>query len=199
VGPESRLPQLSDAEPEAGKKPHFGDANCVVLSGETNLSIRSVSYSDVPSSVSSWALGPGVDWFVTDRFSLGLGFSFSHSQVVGLEGPRLVEQKNSGFGAQFRIGFDVSITDWLSWYPRISLAADTGSFSVTDGTNTNAASTIEGTTVGASLPLLVQVADHFFVGFGPSATHDLSRAYGRRGQQNRNTTIGANTLVGGWL
>ena len=52
------------------------------------------------------------------------------------------------------------------------------------------------------LPLVVEVAPHFFAGFGPSAERDLSNnvTYSQGGQlSNPGTTFGAGFVVGGWL
>ena len=50
-------------------------------------------------------------------------------------------------------------------------------------------------------PLLVHVARHLFIGFGPDVAHDLthSYAYPNGSTQNHMTTLGAELEVGGCL
>ena len=56
--------------------------------------------------------------------------------------------------------------------------------------------------VDGYLPLLVHVAPHVLVGFGPRVAHDLTRSFSYPGgatEQHPETTVGAGFVLGGWL
>jgi hypothetical protein len=48
-----------------------------------------------------------------------------------------------------------------------------------------------------SAPLLVHIAQHYFIGLGPYLSYDLSDSGGA--VENLGTTLGVSSLVGGWL
>jgi hypothetical protein len=52
--------------------------------------------------------------------------------------------------------------------------------------------------VGLFMPVVVEVVPHLILGFGPFVSHDLIGDYDT-GASNRGTTVGAESLVGGWL
>ena len=53
--------------------------------------------------------------------------------------------------------------------------------------------------VSAGETVLFHAAEHFFIGLGPSVSHDLSKSYSLGSRQIRATQIGLSSMVGGWL
>jgi opacity protein-like surface antigen len=197
--PKPKLPQLSEPATDSEPKPRFGDKYRVVLTGESNISWRSTSFTGVDSSLQSVTLGPGMDWFVADHFSLGAAFTYSNYQAIAFDpGGRRVRSDVSSLGGSLRVGFDVHFVEWLSLYLRLSFGAGKVESHLTNGLDTNA-HTADVAWIGLSLPILVHATDHFFVGAGPAVSHDLARSDVATGYQNRDTTLGMGTLVGGWL
>jgi hypothetical protein len=144
-------------------------------------------------------LSPGVDWFVTDHVSFGAALTYSKFDNVGFESSgNRVNNSVHALGAVVRLGFDIRVLSWLSLYPRLMLGAGNRHQALWDGSARNE---VSGNIAwaGVSFPALVHAADHFFIGFGPSLSHDLQRTYQGSSYQNRGTTVGASALVGGWL
>jgi hypothetical protein len=193
-------PPPRTSEPETEKwKPRFGDRNQVVLTEESTIAVGMTWYSDIDSSATGLTLAPGIDWFLGERFSVGGAVGYSRGQSLGFDpSGRRVTYDSSSLGGSLRFGFVVPLSERLSLYPRISFGFGNSKQEIVSGLDTN--STDAKFAFGsASLPFLVHVTDHFFIGFGPTASHDFSRSYGPSNRQNRATTIGATTVIGGWL
>ena len=88
----------------------------------------------------------------------------------------------------------------LSWYPRASMGLGAQWSDEGYGAARSRWSSVE-LYVGLYAPLLVHVASHFFVGFGPFVQRDLSNAFTPGGlqQQFPESYFGASLVVGGWL
>ena len=93
---------------------------------------------------------------------------------------------------------DFPLASSLSLYPRASIGAAHISESSSSGVR-ETEYVRNRVFVGLYLPLLVHVASHAFVGFGPSVTHDLMNRYKTADHTNNGTTIAASLTVGGWL
>ena len=105
----------------------------------------------------------------------------------------------SSFGGAVRLGGDAPLSPLVSFYPRASFAVSRESYDERSGVARNAASATV-FTLRLYAPLLVHVATHAFVGFGPSVVRDVLRSIDddRRGD-NLATRVGATLIVGGWL
>jgi hypothetical protein len=103
-------------------------------------------------------------------------------------------------GIEPRIGADLPLTSLLSFYPRVGVVAGAASY---DEVSVNAENKYS--TASAALhvfaPVLIHAASHLFAGFGPSLYWEWSDTvtYPNGTTQNRQTSIGADLVVGGSL
>jgi hypothetical protein len=178
-GGESPPPAAAPAEPPR----QFGRARQVVLTGETGASFAYAFRQGIHRSEVTFA--PGADWFVADHLSIGGAFALtkiSDSEDV------TVTRANDYFAAAIgpRVGVEMTLSSSLSLYPRASVFVGDEESGGTGGTLLY---------FSLYAPLLLHIADHFFVGFGPY----VSRDFVRYGTNNEEFRVGANLLVGGWL
>ena len=118
-------------------------------------------------------IGPGVDYFVASYVSLGVGFSAECYKQTGLQpSGATVTYEVITFGGGPRVGFNLPIGSWVSFYPRAYLGASVRSFDEKSGRDANI-SKAEIVYVGLYAPLLLHIASHAFVGFGPTVFHDV--------------------------
>jgi hypothetical protein len=100
-----------------------------------------------------------------------------------------------GFGVGPRVGYNITISDSFSFWPRASFAYVTTNIS--SGGNTIGQNSV---TVGLFAPF--HPAPHFFLGLGPSVSTVLS-ASESQGNQSRDapklTTYGIMFTLGGWV
>ena len=181
----------------------FGDAGDVVLTSAIVASLFSVSYAGTDSSQITARLEPSLDVFVADRVSLGVDVSLAYAGSTGIDPVtgRSVTFGNSAFGIEPRVGFDVRVAPRLSWYPRLGIGLGLAGTDEASGPNDASYGQVR-VQFGADAPFLVHVADHFFVGFGPYLSIDLSDTLtfpSGASVQNDATSVGADLVVGGWL
>jgi hypothetical protein len=171
-----------------------------VLSSEIAASATKTTYTGVASSSTIFTLAPGIDYFVTRHFSVGAACAIRSAQVTGIDpSNRLpVSADMTGASALLRVGFDVPIATWLSFYPRASLSLGVDAYDQKSGDTENKY-TENVLSLGVYAPLLVHVAPHAFLGFGPSVAQDLERANQRTNSEDRSTSAGAGLIVGGWI
>jgi hypothetical protein len=97
------------------------------------------------------------------------------------------------------LGGDIPISDAVSLFVVGDVGIGHASYVRDDGVGNTVSYGEAYTYVGVYAPLLIHVAQHFFVGVGPSVTHDLHRAVDSTQYSNLATTFGASFVVGGWL
>ena len=182
----------------SGEEPRFGDAHQVVLTSELELGGGYTSFAGTDSSAASFAIAPGFDDFVAPHFSLGAVASYRRSATRGVgSGGAEVTYDYSSWQVGPRIGVDIPLVSGVSLYPRASLLVGGQDYNETSSGQTNKANVISAS--GAlSAPLLLHVASHFFLGFGPEVWRDLTRTTAT-GYSYPGTTLGASFLAGGWL
>jgi hypothetical protein len=103
-----------------------------------------------------------------------------------------------------RLGADAPLGDSFSIYPLFELGIGHQTY---DETGEGSGDQYVDDTVSVDLyvPLLVHPAPHVFIGLGPSVYHQVSSAVTYPADplvpavQNRETTLGARLVVGGWL
>jgi hypothetical protein len=177
----------------------FGKAHTVLLTDEATLAYNSTVYAGTGASANSLTLSPGFDWFYAENIAVGFGVGYSHSSTVGetSDGSR-VNTSGDSFGVAVRLASNVPLADSVSLYPRVSLGYSHSSSSEVQGTARNdlIGNAITGT---ISMPLLLHVAPHLLVGFGPELVSDLFHGYEGRSQQIQRTTVALDSLIGGWL
>jgi hypothetical protein len=144
----------------------FGDAGEFIPSG--SLSFAHTSVQD------SFAVSPGLQYFVIRDLAVGVGLLYAHSSSFDT------------YGGSASIGYNVRLASTVSVFPQVSFSAlhSTGS----------APSTAE-TFLGLQLftPVLFHPAPHFFFGIGPAiGTAGISDLF-------HDQSVVVQTVIGGWL
>jgi hypothetical protein len=109
--------------------------------------------------------------------------------------------RSYGLGAH--LGINVPLGRHFSWWPRASFAFGGTSFdNRNDGSSMSAPveshSTYTASRIFLRAPFLAHLTSHFFIGFGPRLTRDLTRSREGSRLDLSETTIGADLLIGGW-
>jgi opacity protein-like surface antigen len=178
----------------------FGEAHEVVLSSEAAAGANWTTYAGVPSESTIVTFAPGVDYFVTRHVSVGAALAIRSTRVTGIDATTTlpVTSHEGGYTGMLRVGVDLPMTAWLSFYPRAGVSGGvvTHDEKSGDGQNRYNENVIS---VGIYAPLLLHVAPHAFFGFGPALSRDLYRAIQHSNVENRTTSAGAGLIVGGWI
>ncbi|HEY3493764.1 MAG TPA: hypothetical protein VGK73_03715 [Polyangiaceae bacterium] len=202
-----RKPAYSADEDEHGVEPSaesgFGRQGQFVISSASDLSVDSLSYAGASTGSTTYNLSPGIDYFAQNRVSVGLALGVGGGESRALEPVTFdpVTESWQELGLAFRVGIDVPIASWLSWYPRGSV-----SIHFESGEVESRARDLEYEELSAALsldaPLLFHVASHAFLGFGPYVTRDVQRSVdfeGGRVVDNPGTRFGGRLVIGGWI
>jgi hypothetical protein len=166
---------LASGQARAQGQARFGDAGELAISSDFYLSLQSYFFSR-GGSASELILAPAADYFVIDKLSLG-------GQVIF----HLDQASQTTFGVKPRIGYNIPISDLVSFWPDGYILFTTTSNN--NGPSTNAFA------IGAFAPFLLHPAQHFFIGLGPDFQTELVHDPGG----NRVTQIGVMSTVGGWF
>jgi hypothetical protein len=191
-----------DRPPETEEKKHeprFGESGQVVFSGDFGIGGGRTTFAGTRSSTESFTLAPGVDYFAARHVSVGIAFSYGFTNSTGLRADGTpAMSKTRGGGLSPRLGVDIPLTSWLSFYPRGSLRFGSRTFETRAGQD--GYEYTEGfATASLHAPLLVHPAPHAFVGFGPFVSYDLVRKVEGTSDGTPGTSVGASLVVGGWL
>jgi hypothetical protein len=176
----------------------FGTKGQFALSLEASGS--AYSYAGAGSSGGSFAVEPGLDYFVIDHVSLGFVVGGTYSRGTG--GDPLTGLSSSGEGGGWyigpRVGVDLPLGNVVSFWPQVTVEAGTSVEDAKEGSFENNYSIVEAW-ASVYAPLLVHVAPHLFVGFGPWFAQDMVRTvtYANASTlQDPSTRFGASVLVG---
>jgi hypothetical protein len=184
----------------------FGAQGGLVIGGSMGLNKQ--SYSDTPATSFAVSLRPSVDYFVLDDVAVGGSAFVSYSTYrSGID----LRSKSLGLGGYLNVSFNLPLTRLLSVWPKVYLGAWRQAYEYTTN-GTGYTVSIDGipidiyngarpketaVVVGLFAPVLVHLAGHFFIGFGPDVYADLSHDVD--GTQNRRLYLGMSSTVGGWL
>ncbi|HEY1816019.1 MAG TPA: hypothetical protein VGG74_26910 [Kofleriaceae bacterium] len=182
----------------------FGSAHDFVINNAVVLQGAWSGYDGTNSSTKTFEIQPGVDFFVLEHLSVGISLLGTYNSGTGIDsttgGP--VSYSTHSFSAAPRVGVDIPLGTYTSLWPTASMGFGLESYSESETTSSNDENE---TYVWVALyaPVLVHLAPHFYVGFGPSVSTDLSRSITYPGSsastQNRSTNVGAGFTVGGVL
>jgi hypothetical protein len=208
--PSAAIEDADDTPPATSRVRRFGDVGEIVLSSDLGVSGGGTSYTDAGGN-SSWsvAIAPAFDGFVAHNISFGVGFDIFSGSENGTDvstGTHYTSTRSGGSLAP-RLGWNISIADWLSVWARLTIGyglahRDLQELTASDHYSERYA------WVGIYVPVLFHLAQHFFVGFGPSASTDLAHWFTpdnsiqwipTQSTNNRGSTVGAALTVGGWL
>jgi len=177
----------------------FGDAHEVVVTNEVLTEGYWTTHAGT-GSTSGYLEGlVAADYFVLRHFSVGGFVSGSYSTSTGVDAQTklTVKAQTDAVGIGFRLGYQIPIFDSVSLYPRATISTGVSDFDERSGASENSYN-MAFATVGAFVPIIVEIAPHFFAGFGPGVSHDLTNSYSY-GYQNRETTFSAGAELGVWL
>ncbi len=177
----------------------FGLAHEVVLGGGGGATWT--SFQDTSTWMVSGSLSIGVDYFVVDRVSVGVGFDLSYAHTSSIDfatgSPFTSEQWSVALSP--RVGYDVPLSPRFSIDPRAAFGFGPLGASLSEQGLGNLSGARFRAYVSAFVPLRYHVVPHFFVGFGPSVSRDLTNADLTFHFENRSTTVGAALEMAGWL
>ncbi|HLK41102.1 MAG TPA: hypothetical protein VKU41_30335 [Polyangiaceae bacterium] len=169
------------------------------------------SVSDNGGSGTAFALAPSVDYFPINGLSVGASF------VVGVLNPAVANGASGGtetiFGIVPRVGYDLPLSEFVSFWPKVyfgyvtySVSGGSGPVSVSGGGNQSA--------IGLFAPFMFEPARHFLLGIGPSVSTQLGNntttqtsTNGTIVNGNGNTSVsnpkvtlfGLQATIGGWF
>lgn len=197
-------------DPPVAPAQRFGDQGGLVFSDLLSASLGVGGYSKSEASSASFGIDPAFDYFIAQDVIIG-GSAFVHyySSTSGLG----VKSYGPSVGIYFHMGRNVPISDLFSVRPVISLGAWQSSITLESPGPDFAASAggtvVPGTShvkesvvvVGLYSPVLLHLAEHFFVGFGPDAYFDPYHSTTSEAGTSEHLRyhIGASSVVGGWF
>jgi len=186
--------------PKTTQPVRFGRQGQWALSGGTYLQglFTNASASSYSSRLIDGEIS--VDHFVVDRVSLG-GFVYGgFDEFKGYEPLGLTDDTRTTIGFGARIGVDLPIGSVLSLWTRVGVSWGHEDRTIEGGVPGGAK--IDDSThhvaLNASSLLLVHPAEHFFFGLGPSLYTELTHPM-QDGTENKLTTVGVTSTVGGWF
>jgi hypothetical protein len=193
-------PLAEDPDEPTAPLRRFGSAGTATLDSELELYAHGTSYTGTPNRYGAYGAAFGGDYFVADHVSFGGGFSVTAIDVAGqnVATRNPYTKTDTAYAFFVRLGVEIPLGKAASLYPRASLGMEGESFRTDEGSATNAGSD-SGLYASVYAPILVHVARHFFVGFGPDAYTDLGRTFSPGNQTINATSVGAGLTVGGWL
>lgn len=184
-------PPMSATEKTTANGPaeRFGRQGQIALSSDAALTIQSSSTSGVPGSTMTVSLHPAADYFVMQSISLG-GF-------IGFDYAKTGDNHSSRVGIGPRIGYDLSLSDLVSVWPKVGFSYSSTSTTISlptgqPGVTAGATSSSSASSLNLFVPLMFHPAPHFFAGFGPFLDTDL-------GGDLKTTVYGVKLTVGGYL
>jgi hypothetical protein len=219
-------PALS--EQAMARLPGFGDPGQFAVSSDFGMSVGPLTQKFPHTPVTSFTMKPGVDVFILRHISLGCEFlydtqdtqtfvyspPFTSSSSITVTRTPFVDTTRTTYGAALRAGVQVPVRGVVSLWPRMSVGVWTANVHfaprVQASLDPNAPYNYDyGETAlygSVSIPLLVHIVPHFFVGIGFDVRADLSshpvRDFGR-GQLGVNgssrTSIHGSSTLGGWF
>jgi len=180
---------------EPPRNPRFGDPGHVVLDGALGAGFGRTSFSATPTTSTSFSVAPAFDYFSTPNLSGGV------SAFVGYSNSRYApgsESKTWTYGATAEVGINLWLGERVSFWPNLGAGASRSTTtSSISGVLSPGNTTTKVVFVQLDAPFLFHVADHFFVGFGPTVHVDLLGTIGP--ETNLRRSFGAGSTIGGWL
>jgi hypothetical protein len=162
----------------------FGHEGQLAISSDAALAITHYS----PGNYTTITLQPAVDYFIVQNFSIG-GF-------IGLDYSAYENGSTTRFSIGPRVGYNLTLSDLVSIWPKVGFSFATTSTSVDAGTDedevTFTTSENSGIALNLFVPIMFHPAEHFFAGFGPFLDTDLSG-------DDKVTAFGLKLTIGGWV
>jgi hypothetical protein len=182
-----------------GGQQRFGDQGQLVISNDANVSLIGTSTSNSGPSTLTFTVQPALDYFVIPNLSIGGFVLFTHAGESS-GGPASTSQSSNAYGVGARVGYNIGITDTISFWPKLALLFDGSSTSPPNGAAGTSTSAFD---VQIFAPFLLHPVKHFFFGLGPFVQTDLTSSYSTGGASANNppktTEYGLMFDLGGWM
>jgi hypothetical protein len=177
--------------PALAEEPRFGQQGEVVPLGSLSFSYSSVA-PDL-GSVTTLSLGPTLLWFVADDIALGGSATLVRRTVSQGDSSATI----SSYGVAPTAAYNLRLSPRASLLPQVAVAFGWQEFTTSPSGNNPSLSTIS---LQLFVPILFHPVPHFFLGFGPAFSYDVSASLSdAAGDAPKSTTIGAQTILGGWF
>jgi hypothetical protein len=153
----------------------MGHAGEVVIRSDFGFNTSYVKQEKSSEGVTTLSLSPALDYFAAPGLSIGGQLLLSYTKQG--------DASATFFGIGPRVGYYASIGSGLGIWPQLAFLY---------GTSKGSASTTShsSTALLFSLPFVIDIAPHFFLGIGPYLGRDLSG-------DDKTTTIGLLGQIGG--
>ena len=186
--PTDRPPTAEAASSELQKSQatnaHIGHRGQLVITSGTQLEMRrSVMMMGTGplSTQTSVSLTPSLDYLLTDHLTIGGSIGFGLATGEDGFGRAML------FSVSPRVGYLIPLGAQASLWPQLNVAYARGFLDY---------SNYEATSAGVSVPLIVQLAPHFFVGAGPQFNMTRSSFYSASAYV---ASSGMTAMIGGFL
>ncbi len=188
VTPASGLPET--IQPTEAREVVFGQSKQLVVMGTSTVLLSRWSYAGQSDGV-SMSLAPEIDYFVLDHFTLGgaVGMAYFTSSAG-------VSSTSQSFFVAPRVGYQIALGRTVSIWPHIGPSYSAARTEFDYGEYRSHALGVVG-----SIPVLVQLAPHFFVGGGPRIDAEWRKQTvgGVYAMNQDSVSIGVMSVVGGWI
>jgi len=179
-----------------------------MITGASDIGLSWATFSGSQAKQFAATFSPGVDYFFWRNVSVGIDLdaSYGDNYGYGADGS-VVETRTEGLSGGPRFGLNVPISRLVSFFPRLTVGLEWsttqqslpsgGTISVAGSPLGYSTTSRFGPWFSVYLGLLFHVAPHFFVGVGPSLSHDFANTQGGPSVGGEETSIGAGFVVGG--
>jgi hypothetical protein len=179
-------PPAAPAEGDTG----FASAGLVTISDDLQVFVKRVGVEGRSGHMTDLQLRPAVDVFVLPNLSIGGQLILGYTWLDTGE-----EDSRSEIGVLARAGYNIAFSGRVSLWPRVGIGFRHVSGAVNQGAS---ASGINAVPFQLYVPIVVQIAPHFFVGGGALVATDLY--YEAKGVYGpKETAIGLQSTIGGYF
>ena len=162
----------------------------------TPIGFQYYSVNNNGGSGTTFSLAPAIDYFVIDNLSIGGQLMFG---LVSSSPPTGQGTSTTLYGVAPQVGYDLVLTDSISFWPKVF-------FAFTGASTSNNGGSFSSGTLGVFAPFLFHIATHFYIGVGPDLSTQVVTSQSSSGPPGGNapnppkvTTFGAMATVGGWF
>ena len=183
---------FAGSAPAAHADDRFGTKGQLVPLGSLALSYSSVSFSGTSGSITTISLGPTLIYFVAQDLALGASGTLIYQDASqGSTSASAV-----AFGLEPFAAYNFWLSETASLVPELGIGFASRDLAATSGSNPN----LKTISLQLFVPILFHPVKHFFLGFGPALSYDLSADLSNAtGEAPKTTTIGAQTILGGYF
>jgi len=177
----------------------------VVPSAPSSTSTASFQFATVGNNGGSgteFSVAPAADYFVIPNLSVGGNILFGVFSPAHGNGPGATATL---FGIAPRVGYNIPITDMISFWPKVYF-----SYLTVNASSNGNSSGANAAAIGLFAPLMFVPTPHFFLGIGPDFSTQLSsnatgtttvNGVSQNGTQAlpKVTQVGLQATIGGWF